>query len=274
MSTFILIDIGGTKTRLAASTDLKSFVSEPISFPTPTDPHEALEKISTAASTLAAGVPFTALICGVPGVLNADKTSLVQAANLPSWDNFELKTALAEKLSTEVSLENDATLAGLGETYFGAGSPEKIVAYFTVSTGVGGARIVNGAIDSASNRFEPGHQILCVDGNFEHPVELEQLISGTALTKKYGKIPSDITDENVWNESARLFAYGLYNSILHWSPDIVIMGGFVSQYLPLEVIRGELSRLLGKRKPPELKLAALEDHGGLWGGMAYLKKNL
>jgi glucokinase len=49
---------------------------------------------------------------------------------------------------------------GLGEAVFGAGKGREIVVYMTISTGVGGARIVGGKIDASAMGFEPGHQII------------------------------------------------------------------------------------------------------------------
>lgn len=84
-------------------------------------------------------------------------------------------------------LANDADLVGLGEAVYGAGKGYKVVAYFTVSTGVGGARIVNKRIDKGVFSFEPGWQYVYGQGlnscNRQMYDFLEFFVSGTALAK-------------------------------------------------------------------------------------------
>ena len=99
---------------------------------------------------------------GVPGILNKEKTVLLSAPNLEKWEDVFLKEALEKALDVPVRLENDAALGALGEAVFGAGKDKRIVAYFTVSTGVGGARVTDGRLDEGAFGFEPHRQI--VDG--------------------------------------------------------------------------------------------------------------
>src|SRR4030066_415253 len=47
----------------------------------------------------------------------------------------------------------------------GAGKGFNIVAFLTIGTGVGGARIVGGKPDANVFGFEPGHQIIDLGGN-------------------------------------------------------------------------------------------------------------
>ena len=68
-------------------------------------------------------------------------------------------------LLTDGYLANDSDLDGLGEATVGAGKGFNIVAYITVSTGIGGVRIVGGKIDVSTYGFEPGHQIIDADGS-------------------------------------------------------------------------------------------------------------
>ncbi len=56
-----------------------------------------------------------------------------------------LRAALEARLSRPVRVENDATAAAIGEYHFGAGRGTHNFAFLTVSTGVGGGLIVNGA---------------------------------------------------------------------------------------------------------------------------------
>ena len=179
-------------------------------------------------------------------------------------------------------LENDAAIAGLGEAVFGAGKGLEIIAYHTVSTGVGGAKIENGDIDHVSAGFEPGHQILDIDRTIlgeDIVPTLENLVSGTAVELRFGTKPYDIPQSDVlWNELAEYLAQGLRNTILYWSPDVIVLGGSMiigNPRIEIDVIRKcTVDALDGFVPAPLITTAKLGDEAGLYGGMALLKKRL
>ncbi len=279
---YIIFDIGGTKTRVARSDDLKTF-GEPVVFDTSQDADEGIEKIANVAKDLAGGGKIMAIAGGVPGPVEPEAGILVKAPNLSGWSGRPIAQIIAKELGTHGFLANDAALGALGETHFGAGRGRSIVAFLTISTGVGGARIANGEIDETSLGFEPGHQIidadktLCpdCDGN-----DLEAYIGGRSLAQRYKKDkPYEVTDERVWNkELPQFLAYGLHNIIVHWSPDIIVLGGPMIVGDPAISI-SETARHLAAipwesgHIPPIVK-AELGTLSGLYGAMAYLKQRV
>jgi predicted NBD/HSP70 family sugar kinase len=66
--TFVLFDIGGTKTRVAVSEDLKTFTAHK-SFKTPKKFEEGVEAIAVTARELSKG-PFRGVSGGIRGVLS------------------------------------------------------------------------------------------------------------------------------------------------------------------------------------------------------------
>ena len=197
---------------------------------------------------------------------------IVNSSVLPDWNNKPLKEELEKIVGVPVFIENDTALVGLGEMQNGAGKGSAIGVYITISTGVGGAKYENGAIDENTFGFEPGHQII----DFKNNKSLEDLVSGTALEKREGKKAYEVTDPAIWDELAHTFAYGLYNTILHWSPDTVALGGSMIAGEPsmdIEVIKKYLNEINTKLpKLPEIKKAELGDFGGLYGALAFLKQ--
>ena len=172
-------------------------------------------------------------------------------------------------------MENDTALVGLGEATSGAGLGKSIVAYITVSTGVGGVRIVDGKIDRNSFGFEPGHQVIlpngssCNCGGIGH---LETLVAGFYLERTYKQKPEDIKDPEVWDEVAKYLGLGLCNSIVHWSPDIVVLGGAVMKSVDLEKVKVYLKEYLTIfPQPPDLVPAKFDADGGLYGALELLK---
>ncbi|MBI5077926.1 MAG: ROK family protein [Candidatus Yonathbacteria bacterium] len=270
---YILFDIGGTKIRVV-SADRKKFLAEPVVLATPKDFGEGIETLKRIINNLSADSSIEAIVGGIAGPLNPEKTMLAKSPNLSGWVGHDIKNALAEAYHVPIELQNDAALVGLGEAIFGAGRNHHIVAYLTISTGVGGARIVNGRIDENARGFEPGHQIIDPDNTFCPSCEgndLEAYVSGTAVEKRYGKKPFEIHDDAVWDELAKFLAYGINNTIVHWSPDIVVIGGSMMKEvgIPVQAVRKHLTEIM-KIFPNVtiIEKAELADFGGLYGALA------
>ena len=177
-----------------------------------------------------------------------------------------------------VFLENDAALTGLGEVWYGAAKGKKIAVFITVSTGVGGSRIVNGKIDANFFGFEPGHQILDIgacSGKICKDSYLLNRISGSAIKKRFNKKPEEISSKKIKDDLSRWLAIGLNNAIVFWSPEIIVLGGSIMNIIPLDKVRGHLRKILKIfPAPPPIKKAALGDLGGLYGALILLKQRL
>jgi len=275
---YVLFDIGGTNTRVAVSEDLRSF-GEPIKFKTPKKPKDGIKKMVEAVRSLTTD-PVRGAAGGVRGLLSGDKCTIVHDDKLTGWVDEPFIADLEKQLKTNVQIENDAAVVGLGESLYGAGEGHEIVGYHTVSTGVGGAKIESGQIDSYAEGFEPGHQILDIDhtilGEDIEPT-LENLVSGNALEKRMGCKPYEIDQEDaVWDQLALYLAHGLRNTILYWSPDIIVLGGSMivgDPRIMLADIITHTNEVLGDTAPcPLIVDAKLGDDGGLYGAMALLNQ--
>lgn len=279
---YVLFDIGGTKTRVAVSNDLKTF-GEAKKFSTAATMKAGVTDIIAAVAELT-DQPIRGIAGGIRGALNHDKTEMVQDAGgaLTGWEEQPLAKTLQTALGATVYLENDAAMVGLGEAHFGAGDPKQIVVYMTVSTGVGGVKIEYGQVDDYHYGFEPGHQILDVDhtilGEGEEPT-LENLVSGSALERRYGMKPYEIPQSDaVWEQLANYLAHGLRNTVLYWSPDTIVLGGSMivgnPRILLNDILRHTDAVLEGVAPVPEIVDAQLGDEGGLYGAMALLSQKV
>lgn len=278
---YVLFDIGGTKTRVALSDNLETII-EVKSFPTPANFKKGMEGIIETINEFKLKTPISALAGAVRGRLMEDRSGIENDGVLSGWAKKSITEVLEKEFNVPVFLENDSALAGLGEAVFGAGKGIDIVAFHTVSTGVGGVKIENGEIDQASSNFEPGHQVLDIDRTIlgdEITPTLENLVSGTALESRLGMKPYDIPQEDmIWDELAEYLAQGLRNTILYWSPDMIVLGGSMilgDPKIKIEAIRKYTVEVLdGFVVCPFITTAALGDSAGLYGAMAYLKDNL
>lgn len=267
---FLLFDVGGTKMRMAIADD-GGIKGKAVIIPTPTDFEQCLALIVDTAQSLAQGEEITRVVGGLAGALDRAHTMLVAGSNIWPWVGKPVKDMLAKEFNAPVHLENDAALAGLGEATVGAGKDYPIVGYITVSTGVGGARITNKTIDAHVFGFEPGYQIVDADGSLCTRCakrNLEAHISGRGIEDHYGKKPEDIHDKNVWEGVASALAVGLTNTIVHWSPDIMVLGGSVMKAISIERVREVVGELLHVYPEiPAIERAQLGDIGGLMGAL-------
>lgn len=275
---YLLFDIGGTKTRLAVTSDLEN-LQDPVIFPTEKAFDAGIQKMIYEAGKLIGSETVSGISGDIAGSLNAEKSGVVISPNLPGWQGKPLCKMLHEAFGAWVHLENDADLVGLGEAHFGAGQGSGIMAYLTVSTGVGGGRIVHGKIDQYSVGFEPGFQIIDASEKLVSDAKsyfLEDLISGTAFADRFGKPAYEVEDEKAWDEAAQILAYALNNITVMWSPDTIVLGGKMiagDPSISVDQVREYLEEIVTIfDKVPQILPASLGDEGGLYGAMALLKK--
>lgn len=276
---FAYFDIGGTKTRIAVSHDGTSF-EEPVKFDTPKSFDEGVTAIVDTIHN-AGGHELQAAGGGIAGPIDSEHTMLINSPNLPDWIGKPLVQELRERLGAPVHLENDSAMVALGEAHYGAGQGDPIMVYITISTGIGGTRIVNGMLDVSAYGFEPGHQVIDMD----HSVcktcpsaTAEGYCSGTATERRFSKKPYEVNDPAVWEELAEWTAYMLNNTIVHWSPHSVVLGGSMivgDPAIPVDRIEHHLHRILTIfPTKPMIKKAQLKDMGGIYGAMAYVRQKM
>jgi predicted NBD/HSP70 family sugar kinase len=276
----ILFDIGGTTMRIAALHS--DHFEAPVKLKTPADDiHESIRLFVTAARELAGTETIESATGGIAGVFDRDRKQIMSAPHLPGWVGVPVDTLFEEALGAPVFIENDAAVVGLGEATAGAGRGARTVAYLTVSTGIGGARIVAGKIEPSSFGFEPGHQIVALgkymEGDNPDVVDLEGYISGTSFARRYGKPAYEVGEKAAWEEAAYILAAGLHNLSVFWSPDVIVIGGSMmvgvnGSTIPLASVERHFERTLHIfPERPSLRLAELGDEGGLHGAEAIVR---
>lgn len=259
----IVCDIGGTNMRVAATS--ADTLGEIKKVPTPKDPSGGIAQFVALARESAGGEKIVAVAGCVAGSVS-DEGVVSDARNLRAWEGTNIVRELSAALGVPVRIVNDAALAGLGEATAGAGRGAKSLAYITVSTGVGGGWIVDGNIAAAGG----------VAGIKINGTDLEDLVSGTAVTKKFGISPKDLDSVEERNKLADTLAEGLRIVCERWSPDTIVLGGSMIvgvNPIPIARVQESLNTLFTKSgTPPSIKMAELGDNGGLWGGLALIER--
>lgn len=196
---------------------------------------------------------------GVPGPVD-EKGLVNQCVNL-GWGVFNLSKALSELTGLPVKAGNDATVAALGEHWFGGGKGCDSSLTVTLGTGVGGGLVLGGQVVNGSHGVagELGHMTVnraettpCNCGKFGC---LEQYASATGIVRMahqqldQSDEPSalrkreDFTCKDVFDCAAegdaiaqatleRAYAYlgeSIANACCVIDPQLVLLGGGVSK---------------------------------------------
>lgn len=259
--------------RLAISRDGKTF-SATRNTNTPQDFAEAISIFGVLAKELVQGEKIKACVGGVAGPLDKERQMILKSPNLPDWSGKLLKQSLQDVVGVPVTLLSDAVASGIGESVYGAGRGSKIIAYLTVSTGVGGARIIDGKAEEDTAGFEPGHQIIVPDGllcGCGGKGHLEAYVSGTGFKRRFGRDPREIIDEREWDGAARMLAMGLHNTVMHWMPETIVLGGSMilgSPSISIDQVSEYLKEFSTILPAPKVLKALLDDRSGLYGALA------
>jgi glucokinase len=147
----LALDVGGTKTIVAAVAGLPSQgfrpLRPPVRFATPRDPETFLEAVDQAAEeALPPGVRPVAVGIGVPGPLDPVSGVIEQSTNL-GWLNLPLAQMISDRFgSVPTRLNDDGNAGALGEAHAGAGRGANPFVFVTLGTGLGSGIVVDGRI--------------------------------------------------------------------------------------------------------------------------------
>jgi predicted NBD/HSP70 family sugar kinase len=183
---------------------------------------------------------------GTPGFVVNGKLTLIK--NVPNLMNYDLKHWLIKHTGCKnVEIENDANCFALAEYRFGAGKGTENMVGVIIGTGLGGGIIIKNKLYSGTigGAGEIGHTTLvpngepCTCGGNGH---FEAYCSGTGITRRYISAKGKIIDPNpslifsskekiakeISDETIEYLAMGLSNLIMTLNPEMIVLGGGVS----------------------------------------------
>ncbi|UCG83246.1 MAG: ROK family protein [Dehalococcoidia bacterium] len=305
----LALDVGGTHFRIALINEkgetLKQYKG---ASKADKGPDKAIGSIIQSISEMLSDVDSASVIgmgIAVAGLVTPQTGVLLTSPNMQSWYNTPLKDIFERELQMPVSVGNDANLAVLGEHRFGAGVGSDHVIYITVSTGIGGGVISGGKLITGSRGFagELGHMTIDLNGpkcNCGSIGCLEVMASGTAIARiasdrlshgeastitslvdgDLSKVTAKVVVEaartgdelagEVMHTAASNLGVGLANYVHIFNPDIIALGGGVSQAgeLLFEPVRSVVAERIMPDYEVSIVPAALGDDSGLLGAAA------
>lgn len=259
------IDIGGTKIAIALEYINGARIGvEYLPAQSGVDPYlvietvfEAIEQKLKECNGFLVGIGI-----GCPAPLDIEKGLVLSPSNMQNWVEFPVVDLFKKRFRVPVVLDNDANVAALGESVYGAGRGYKNIVYVTVSTGIGGGIIIEGEVYHGVCRGagEIGHTIVKPDGircNCGTIGCVESICAGVHIARRarerimagepslMSELSPNLKDLSaktvvdavrkgdkvaieIWDETCRYLAIGIANSISLLAPEAVIIGGGIS----------------------------------------------
>ena len=241
---------------------------------------------------------------GSTGPVDALTGVIVNPGTLPGWENVPLVAWLEQRFDAPAFLDNDAAVAALGEYWMGAGRGVSRLYAVTLGTGIGTSCVIDGQTYRGAGGFHPegGHQIIDPDGPLcycgAHGC-WESLASGTAIAraarqaalKQPGSgfavrvagnleridarlvaeaaLQGDPLARAVIGRAAEYFAMGLFNLLMLFFPDVIVLSGGVMH--SSELFMPAIQRMLHSAIPylptaqVDIRLAQLGYYAGIYG---------
>ena len=202
MKYYIGIDLGGTNVRTLLVTEKGEILAEVKgSSEVAQGPDHVAEVIMNQIATLDVSAcgglnNVEGIGMGVPGPVDTIAQEMVMSTNVPGFERYPICKMITEKFGLPCFMDNDANVAGLAEAVLGAGKNYPTVYYVTISTGIGGAFVVNKKLISGG-RGHAGEigNIIVKSGapkyNHLNAGAVENEASGTAITRKGKELIGD-----------------------------------------------------------------------------------
>ena len=181
MRTFVGIEIGGTKLQMVVGDEHAKILER---FRFVVDPAQGARGIKKQIREGLENIRLHsvgAIGIGFGGPVDNQSGKILTSYQVPGWTDFVLQEWLEKLTRIPVWIDNDANVACLGESIYGAGINHTRVFYVTMGSGVGGGLVVNQQIyhGARNSEAEFGHVRLDKTGR-----TVESSCSGWAVDEK------------------------------------------------------------------------------------------
>jgi glucokinase len=267
------------------------------------------ESVRRTRAELGAGIEIAGVGIGAPGPLDTRRGIVIVAPNL-GWRDMPLRDRVGEATGFDATLDNDANCATMGEWWRGAAQGGRVVAGFTIGTGIGGGIVLDGQVFHGASDVaaEMGHMTIditgrrcncgnygCLEAYASGPAiaarTVEELVAGTpsSITALVEGDHSRVTAQIVYQaaqagdalaleivrDTARFLGAGIANVVNMLNPDVVVVTGGVTRagdrlFGPLRV---EVARRAFRAAVEACRIVpgALPGTAGVYGAVASFK---
>jgi glucokinase len=307
------VDLGGTKMLLGVLDGDSKVLWESREASTGQGEEELVDLLVREVEEAKAAQPgVEAVGLGIPATVDHERGIARSAVNLP-LENLPIREIAGKRTGLPVFVDNDANVAALAESLYGAAKGARYAVMLTIGTGIGGGLILGGEVyrGATGAGAELGHTVIEVDGpacQGSCPGHgcVETFASGTALGREgraaaerepdsaLGKMLADgvpidgraVTEAALSGDAAARGVFDLVGSRLGvaltsfaniFDPEVFVIGGGViaAGDLLLDPARRELER---RALPPMKRIpvvaAALGSDAGMIGAAAMARLEL
>lgn len=309
---WIGVDLGGTKILTGLFDDNLKLLARAKS-PTGAEagPAAVFERIGETVETIlkegnVSAESVKGMGFGIPGQIVAAEQKVRFAPNL-NWRDLEVGPLLPKSWTWPVILENDVRMGTYGEFAHGAARGAEHVFGIFVGTGVGGGLILNGKLHTGFNGHggEVGHIVLhwrkgtaleSIAGRKYQMIRAKEILDDAPkrVRKEWKHVDLEkvkssqlaefyLRDDPVAvlliDDAARALGTGIASIVNLLSPEVVVIGGGVSQALGDAFIERiwEIAQryiLPGAAEGMKCLPASLGDDSGIVGSAAYARYKL
>jgi glucokinase len=308
MAYCIGIDLGGTAIK-AGLTDSNGDIKDFFQIPTGVEANSSdvvVENIKKCIAQLIdknRNVKVTAIGIGVPGI-SLDNGNITIFANIRVFDNYPLAAEIQSVFDIPTFVDNDANNAASGEFLFGVAKGKRHFLLVTLGTGIGAGIYVNGAIYKGANggAGEVGHMVIVPDGRLcgcgnngcwetygsaSSMIRRASSMLGRGVDSSLEKYyPNDLNAKvieeearggdplavDLFSETAHYIGVGLANLINCFNPELIVIGGGLSNAGDFLLDKVKFSAKLNSAPPAwsavEIKTATLGNKAGILGSAA------
>ena len=231
----------------------------------------------------------------LPGPIDSRNGKVISMPNFPGWEEFNVRDYFNKKVGLRVLVDNDATAAAIGESWYGVGRTLNSFFYVYMGVGVGGGIIVDGRPFRGfrGNSGEIGHVVVnrsrdakrCGCGKkgcLETYTSLKSLcqhlqgagIRGTQLPQLVQLFETRNTALMEWMKTAVLFLSEAFQNLqLLFDPEAFVVGGHLPAPL-LAFICEECASIARDARapagtnPPRILQGLLQDEAAAIGAAA------
>lgn len=239
------VDLGGTKVQTArvkngeVAGTYKQLISSQGS-----EEQVIQEIISAIQAVMTSSVQ--AIGIGVPSVVDIEKGIVYDVQNIPAWQEVHLKNILEKQFGIPVFMNNDANCFALGEYQFGKGQGASNMIGLIIGTGMAAGIIIDGKLYNGRHAGAGEFGMIPYLDQYLEYYASGQFFSNvhqtTGLNVAKLSQQGDQYALKLFQDYGRHLANGIKAILYTLDPDIIVLGGSVSQSYPYfkEVLWQEL----------------------------------
>ncbi len=297
------IDVGASHIHVALADARGELVSEANEKIRPENgPRPMIAQIKQATRSLAhqAGDGrLGAVGIGVPSPVDPVSRVATFANNLPGWKDIDLRRELEREFRLPVFLENDASMAAIGEHWRGVARGVKNFVFIALGTGIGSGifaegRLVRGRTGNAGELYRLSIEWPRWNEDFGDDGYFESHVSGLGIAaegrKAFGADAPPATTRLAEDRDAywvfeaygrgeprarqvlekvfTMLGVGVANLVSILDPDLIVVGGGITRGAP-EFLLATVEKVVQRihPQPPPVKLSLLQGKAQIYGAV-------